>query len=69
MMYNDFDDDIGFPGTVSAGECTGLIPILPQSEYEWESYQELYATELNGTGIIPDTIKHVRSGKPKDKNP
>ena len=68
-MYHDFDDDINIFGTISARECTGLIPVLPQSEYEWESYQELYSTELNGTGIVPDTRNGILRSKRKERTP
>lgn len=37
----DTPDDLIFTAC-SATECTGLIPSLPQSEYERESYEEIY---------------------------
>ena len=36
---DNFDIDIQ---ACSATDCTGLIPSLPQSEAEEESYEELY---------------------------
>lgn len=36
---NSFDIDIN---ACSATDCTGLIPSLPQSEAELESYEDIY---------------------------
>lgn len=36
---NNYDIDLK---TCSSMDCTGLIPSLPQSEAEEESYEELY---------------------------
>lgn len=47
-MFDDWDnDEVDKLGFISSCECTGLIPALPHSEYEWESYQSLYSTELS----------------------
>lgn len=47
-MFDDIDDEgVDKLGFISSCECTGLMPSLPRSEYEWESYQSLYSTELN----------------------
>lgn len=52
-MFDDYDDEwMDEFGIISSHDCTGLIPVLPQSEYEWESYQALYSTELNGSVLI-----------------
>ena len=52
-MFDDYGDDfINEFGIISTRDCTGLMPALPQSEYEWESYQSLYSTELTGAGIV-----------------
>ena len=37
----------------SARECTGLMPSLPQSEAELESYKSLFSMEVNSL----DTLK------------
>lgn len=37
--FNDYDIDIN---ACSTTDCTGLIPSLPQSEEELESYNDLY---------------------------
>lgn len=68
-MYNDFDDDIDDFSTISARECTGLMPALPQSEYEWESYASIYSTELTGAVVTPNIKNDICTDKPKDKNP
>lgn len=40
MSSLDLDDS--YIDSCSATDCTGLIPALPQSEAEIESYEELY---------------------------
>ncbi len=68
-MYDDFDNDIDDFSTISARDCTGLMPALPQSEYEWESYQALYSTELNSAVVTPNVDDDIYIDNPKDKNP
>ncbi|MBP3544465.1 MAG: hypothetical protein J6J86_09580 [Lachnospiraceae bacterium] len=68
-MYDDFDNDIDDLSTISARDCTGLMPALPQSEYEWESYQALYSTELNSAVVTPNVDDDIYIDNPKDKNP
>ena len=31
--------------TVAATECTGLMPVAPQTTAEWEAYKALFSTE------------------------
>ena len=41
--------DTAFPEiaeTVAATECTGLMPVAPQTMAEWEAYQSLFSTEF-----------------------
>lgn len=59
---NDFDKDpyrveatSDFPAC-SSMDCTGLIPSLPQSEAELESYEELYPYI---THAVKDEDTHV----------
>lgn len=40
----------------SSGDCTGLIPSLPQSKAELDSYSELYQ-------YLPPTTKHTEENK------
>lgn len=40
-MIDEKEDDIDIQACATT-DCTGLIPSLPQSEAELESYQELY---------------------------
>ena len=40
-IFDAIDLEIGDP-TVSHFETTGLIPALPENDYEEESYQEIY---------------------------
>lgn len=43
MIHNDYDDDTEINiQACSTTDCTGLIPSLPQSEAELESYEDLY---------------------------
>lgn len=71
MMFDKYEDDwIDEFGVISCNDCTGLIPVLPQSEYEWESYQTLSSTELNGSGFInPLKGNHLCSDRQSDPNP
>lgn len=68
-MFDDFNDadDLGI---ISFHECTGLMPALPQSEYEWESYQALYATELNAAALNLQNKDNIYpDDEPVDENP
>ncbi|MCI9542420.1 MAG: hypothetical protein HFG39_15555 [Lachnospiraceae bacterium] len=57
----DYDDDfLDDSYSISAMECTGLMPTPPQTSDEWESYQALYAMQLTSG---------IDNSKPKDKNP
>ena len=47
----------------SARECTGLMPSLPQSEAELESYKSLFSMEVNSL----DTLKEENLKK-EEKN-
>ena len=40
--YLDFSDSYFSKSICSATDCTGLIPALPSSEAELESYEEMY---------------------------
>lgn len=69
-MFDDFDDDADDLGIISFHECTGLIPALPQSEYEWESYQSLYSTELNAAALKLQNKDNIYPDDDSpDKNP
>ena len=35
--------------TVSFNECTGMMPVPPDSPEQWEAYQQLFSTELPET--------------------
>lgn len=50
-------------GTASAQDCTGLIPSLPQSEAEVESYQDLYAYQYKPPKFPPQN----KTGKEQEK--
>lgn len=39
---SDHADDIDPSNASSATDCTGLMPALPRSEYEIESYKAVY---------------------------
>lgn len=40
--YLDFSDSYFSKSICSTTDCTGLIPALPSSEAELESYEEMY---------------------------
>ncbi len=39
---SDFADDMDINNASSAYDCTGLIPTLPQSDEEIDSYKHIY---------------------------
>ena len=42
--------DAAFPQiaeTAAATECTGLMPVAPQTMAEWEAYKALFSTEMS----------------------
>ncbi len=45
----DLPDSCYSQSVCSATDCTGLIPALPSSEDELESYEEMYQFCLKGT--------------------
>lgn len=53
IFLDDEEDDLMGTPVASATECTGLIPALPQSDSQVESYEDIYPF------MTP----------PKDKNP
>ncbi|MBM6948132.1 hypothetical protein [Mordavella massiliensis] len=44
-------------GAASAHECTGLIPSLPASEAERQSYQDLYAYQYLPPKFPPEKAR------------
>lgn len=57
-IKSPLDDDDGFNIQACATtDCTGLIPALPQSDAEIESYQELYPY-LADTGVSLTEFKN-----------
>ncbi len=40
--YPYYDDDDLYETVVSASECTGLIPAIPETDEELENLEELY---------------------------
>ncbi len=39
---SDFTDEIDTLYAISASDCTGLIPSMPRSDEEVESYKQMY---------------------------
>lgn len=37
--------------TVSFNECTGMMPVPPDSVEQWEAYKKLFSTELPETDV------------------
>ena len=54
----------------SARECTGLMPSLPQSEAELESYKSLFSMEVNSLDTLKKEEKELHSrGEGSRKTP
>lgn len=37
--------------TVSVSECTGMMPVPPNSVEQWEAYKQLFSSELPETDV------------------
>lgn len=57
-IIDDFDY---LSNAASSGDCTGLIPSLPQNKAELDSYSELY-------DYLPPTAKKLPPVIPKNSN-
>lgn len=55
------DDYDYLSNAASSGDCTGLIPSLPQNKAELDSYSELY-------DYLPPTVKKASSAIQKNSN-
>lgn len=53
------DDYDYLSNAASSGDCTGLIPSLPQNKAELDSYSELY-------DYLPPIVKKVSSAIPNN---
>lgn len=58
MKHNQHNEDVDIDvQACSTMDCTGLIPALPQSEFEKEAYEDLYPyiTHAASTDDSPKT--------------